>query len=301
MCFKCKNNSCSGGCQNQSAGDLANALTQLAVQQNTINALANSIQAFVSGHPILLLENQDDVSQFDLSTGIGSSVWSGWGICNGTSYLNPNTNKSVLTPNLLDKIPIAAGGSYSVDDIIGNDTTNLTITQLPAHNHAITDPGHTHTVTDPGHTHGITDPGHNHATTSSATGVTGTTDTQGAHVHGFTFTQALQTGGGGTTYGGATIGPPSGSSNPGGTTSLSGTDASYLQPAGSHSHTVTINNFNPTITMSDAETGVSTQSAFTGETISSAITGITTQNTGSGATLDLRQSSYAVFFVMKIY
>lgn len=36
----------------------------------------------------------------------------------------------------------------------GAQSHTLTTTQLPAHNHGVTDPGHNHGVTDPGHTHG---------------------------------------------------------------------------------------------------------------------------------------------------
>lgn len=56
-----------------------------------------------------------------------------------------------------------AFSSAGVTGTIG--ATTLNATQIPAHNHGVTDPGHFHTVTitDPGHNHAVTDPGHTHA------------------------------------------------------------------------------------------------------------------------------------------
>ena len=56
-----------------------------------------------------------------------------------------------------------SGGSVDFSTAFASQTpsgtvggTALTIAQLPAHNHGVTDPGHVHSVTDPGHSHTIT-------------------------------------------------------------------------------------------------------------------------------------------------
>jgi hypothetical protein len=55
--------------------------------------------------------------------------------------------------------------AFSTAGVTGTvGATVLNATQIPAHNHGVTDPGHFHTVTvtDPGHIHAVTDPGHTH-------------------------------------------------------------------------------------------------------------------------------------------
>jgi hypothetical protein len=55
--------------------------------------------------------------------------------------------------------------AFSAAGVTGTvGATVLNATQIPAHNHGVTDPGHFHTVTvtDPGHIHAVTDPGHSH-------------------------------------------------------------------------------------------------------------------------------------------
>jgi hypothetical protein len=59
--------------------------------------------------------------------------------------------------------------AFSTAGVSGTvSSTILNATQIPAHNHGVTDPGHFHTVTvtDPGHTH--TDSGHTHTGTTNA-------------------------------------------------------------------------------------------------------------------------------------
>ena len=86
-----------------------------------------------------------------------TNVWGpGWQLADGTNG----------TANLVDRFVVAAGAFYTVGATGGSSTQALSIANLPAHNHGVTDPGHIHAISDPGHLHGYTDPGHNH--TSSA-------------------------------------------------------------------------------------------------------------------------------------
>ena len=50
----------------------------------------------------------------------------------------------------------------NVGDTFGAETHLLSVSELPAHAHGITDNQHTHAATDTGHSHGISDPGHSH-------------------------------------------------------------------------------------------------------------------------------------------
>jgi len=64
-------------------------------------------------------------------------------------------------PNLSDKY-LTGSGALAVGADAGANTINLSIDQLPAHSHGITDTGHTHTFTGTPHGHAVTDPGHTH-------------------------------------------------------------------------------------------------------------------------------------------
>lgn len=85
--------------------------------------------------------------------GLFNVIGTTWGPGDGTATFD-------LPPqNVFAK---GVGPAQAVGDIGGSSTLALTIAELPAHHHAVTDPGHTHVVTDPGHIHAITDPGHVH-------------------------------------------------------------------------------------------------------------------------------------------
>jgi microcystin-dependent protein len=45
----------------------------------------------------------------------------------------------------------------------GETHHTLTSSEVPTHNHGITDYGHTHSIYDPGHSHSVRDPGHMHS------------------------------------------------------------------------------------------------------------------------------------------
>lgn len=92
-------------------------------------------------------------------------------------------------PNMSNRTVMGLGLGVSIGDFIGQSQVALTISNIPAHSHGVTDPGHTHqfigtphthTVNDPGHAHSVTDPGHSHTThqaSSSADVATGEDET----------------------------------------------------------------------------------------------------------------------------
>lgn len=297
-----KNCNCKGqcGCANGGSGggsNGANSNAQLGAQISQLNTqittITNAIAPFLTGHPIFELNQSSDIASFNTSTGLGSGTWLGWAICNGNTYTNtlvtPNT--TLISPNLYDKFIIGAGGTYSVNATGGLATVSLTAAQNGTHSHTYTDPGHTHSITDPGHLHNVTDPGHTHAGNSVAvSGVTGVTDAQGLHIHGYKHDQNLQYGGGGSTAPGAVQGTAGGVS--------SGSD--YLVPDGLHTHTVTISPFNVNTSVQAAFTGVNILNAFTGITNQDATIGITIDNSGTGAAHENLPPFVACLFVIKL-
>lgn len=84
----------------------------------------------------------------------------------GTTYGSGDGSTTFNIPDLQAYFPVGfksgdanfgtLGGSG------GSKTFTLATTNLPAHNHSVTDPGHTHTISQTAHSHTITDPGHTH-------------------------------------------------------------------------------------------------------------------------------------------
>ena len=44
-------------------------------------------------------------------------------------------------------------GSHTLGSSVGSETQTISTSNLPSHNHTITDVTHTHTINDSGHTH----------------------------------------------------------------------------------------------------------------------------------------------------
>lgn len=118
-------------------------------------------------------------------------------------------------------------GMDNVGDTGGAGSVTISIAQLPAHNHGVTDPGHTHVVTDPKHTHTVTDPGHAH------------TITDPGHNHTALVTNAINT-----------TGTSAGASQAGNT--------------GNAATGITVNSATTGVTNQTAATGISNQTATTG-------------------------------------
>jgi len=62
----------------------------------------------------------------------------GWDLCDGQNG----------TPDLRDRFIVGAGNTHAVGATGGANSVTLTVAQMPAHNHSITDPGHRHSVTN---------------------------------------------------------------------------------------------------------------------------------------------------------
>jgi microcystin-dependent protein len=75
----------------------------------------------------------------------------------GTTYGNGDGETTFNIPNLLGRSIIGYNPSEADFDALGETggekRHTLTIDEMPAHTHTITDPGHAHGVTDPGHAH----------------------------------------------------------------------------------------------------------------------------------------------------
>ncbi|GJH00212.1 hypothetical protein [Paraburkholderia terrae] len=106
-----------------------------------------------------------------------ANIPAGWKLCDGTNG----------TPDLRAKFIVGAGDAgaqYAIGATGGADTVALTIAQLPAHSHGVSDPGHAHGVSDPGHSHAVNDPGHAH---SGSVGQGNGTGYPGAQPNGLTI------------------------------------------------------------------------------------------------------------------
>jgi microcystin-dependent protein len=74
-----------------------------------------------------------------------------------------------LTFNLppAEDVYLIGAGAVAAGQTIGANSFQLTVGQLPEHNHEITDPGHSHAFTADAHGHTVTDPGHSHGSIRS--------------------------------------------------------------------------------------------------------------------------------------
>lgn len=84
--------------------------------------------------------------------GASTAVPVGWQICDGTNG----------TPDMRNRFAIGAGDQTAWGVVGGNSFPVISSSQMPVHNHGVSDPGHAHGVNDPGHAHGVADNGHSH-------------------------------------------------------------------------------------------------------------------------------------------
>lgn len=92
------------------------------------------------------------------------------------------TDDTFTLPDWRGRAAFGASGApgLALGTLAGAAEHVLSISELPPHDHPVTDPGHGHPVSDPGHDHPVTDPGHAHAAAvtgaaqaNPGTGVTG--------------------------------------------------------------------------------------------------------------------------------
>lgn len=109
----------------------------------------------------------------------GIIIWSGaivdipagWVLCNGSSG----------SPDLRNRFVMGAGDTYAVGATGGATTHTLTVAEMPAHSHGVTDPGHTHSAYSQGGTDNSSGPhlrrdgGNDGALASLTTNTTGIT------------------------------------------------------------------------------------------------------------------------------
>jgi hypothetical protein len=210
--------------------------------------------------------NLDGVPQGAIMMWSGSfaSIPLGWALCDGTGG----------TPDLRDRFILGASISSEVGNTGGNNSYNLTVAQLPAHNHT----GNTDNAA-PSLTFTGTAASHNHtATLSSAT----TSSNGGGQVGNMLWDD------GAGYYASGTLSLSSGTR----TRSWSGTSGNAMRALNisDHNHTVsgTVTVNNTSITPAGTISGSNHSHSFT------------TDNTGLGNAIDNRPAFYKLAFIIKM-
>jgi hypothetical protein len=202
------------------------------------------------------LQNVYKVGELKMWYGLAAniaSVWGpGWQLADGTNG----------SPNMTNRVPIAAGGLYGLGATGGQTQVVLSTAQMPAHNHAIYDPGHAHAVYDPGHNHGVNDPGHAHGVYDPG------------HQHGQPNQGSAQAG---SDNGGVGVAASTGFGTSRGQNPVS--------PSGTG------------IGIYGSGTGIYLNAATTGIAIYGAVTGIQTYNTGGATPVPTMMPYVAVLFI----
>jgi microcystin-dependent protein len=262
----------------------------VAFLQEQLEDIEKAVAFLKCSHPVMIIDDMNDVAAFDLNTGWGSDCWEGWAICNGSSYVPPSGGSAVQTLNYIDRFIVGAGGNYSVGDTGGSDSVTLTLNEIPAHNHSVTDPGHTHSVIDPSHTHGVNDVPHSHTGSSIPHSHTFTTDNGGLHSH--TDQDNYQDDRNDIAQdfvSGVTV------------AAASELQRTVNSDGSAHTHTGTTDAAAASVTTDPSPTGISIQSAFTGIMNQVAATGVTTNNNGGGLAHENRPPYLAALVVKRIY
>lgn len=285
MCNKCNKSGCS--CPSSEGKEIAALKNQIQELTGLVNSISDSTKAFREGHPIMCIQQASDIAKFNFTTGLGSGSWTNWALCTGLQQFSPTDNAILTTPNFLDRFLVAAGNTYSVDEIGGSNSVALTASQLAGHTHTVNDPGHTHNITDPGHNHGGSSGAHTHTITTAPH--THVADNESSHTHGLSSVFSVDNNGGTGPFRTA-VGWEGGGTNYGGDNTLAGT-----------AHTHTIENATVSATASSTAASVTIASAFVGitETVINT-TGLTVNEFGDGDAHENRPPFYGVIYVIKL-
>ena len=70
-----------------------------------------------------------------------------------TTFGSGDGSTTFNLPDLRGRFVMGESPSHSLASTGGAEQQTISVSQLPAHNHPVSDPGHSHTVSDPGHSH----------------------------------------------------------------------------------------------------------------------------------------------------
>jgi microcystin-dependent protein len=184
----------------------------------------------------------------------------------GTTFGAGDGSTTFNIPNLRGRNVIGLNPSETDFDVLGETggakRHTLTINEMPAHTHDITDPGHAHGVTDPSHAHGVTDPSHAHGVTDPG------------HAHSYVNNVGNQ------------------STDDAFGTETAADEVDYSQVTGTNTTGVTVN---------AATTGVTVNAATTGVTVNTGLTGINiTNSTGGSQSHNILDPYMALRYIIKV-
>lgn len=178
-----------------------------------INTGVNTLSNRLNYETLPRLQSHIALQVGDYKITARSSDINGWLVCNGRSLLRSQypalfavigtdfgaeDSLHFCLPDYTSRVIGMYGTSFEESglttrergDIAGNETIQLTVPQLPAHNHTGTTDSageHSHTIGDiPDGTQNISAAGGGGLTAAEETRYTGTTSTQAAHTHTFT-------------------------------------------------------------------------------------------------------------------
>lgn len=106
----------------------------------------------------------------------------------GTTYGAGDGSTTFNVPDYRGRTFVAAGQGAGLTNRalgvrFGEEAHSLSVAEIAAHAHGVTDPTHAHSIADPGHNHGISDPGHAHAGQSGWNIVGGGSGTQAVNIY----------------------------------------------------------------------------------------------------------------------
>lgn len=230
----------------------------------------------------------------------------GWLICDGGGYTAESQPAlfAVLgyryggaaglfnLPDYRNKSLMGAGSVVALGLSAGALDATLTVDNLPAHGHEVTDPGHLHALTDLGHTHALTMAAHNHTVTINPHNHA---VTDAGHVHTITDPGHFHTSG-------ATP-PGAGGGGLGAAVDVVGNQNTGTSTTGitvnSATTGVTIQNTTATGTIGNTVATGTNALNVTGIVMASADTGITIGDTGGGQAFSILSPVMGVNVIIK--